>query len=200
MSIFSNRRINVLLVIIAVAFIWNHNRKTADETSPETLDPGKTAVQAPPPAPAEIPDLPAAPAAADPAAPDSDAPVATPPTPVPAPPAAGGVFPGSVNETPAPAEDIAEEISALDATLRNFRAALGENPVGSNAEITSALLGNNPKQIKFELPTGSSLNADQEMCDRWGTPYFFHQISGTHMEIRSAGPDRKMWTGDDSQM
>jgi hypothetical protein len=38
------------------------------------------------------------------------------------------------------------------------------------------------------------------MCDRWGTPYFFHQVSKTEMEIRSAGPDRRMWTGDDSQL
>jgi hypothetical protein len=35
------------------------------------------------------------------------------------------------------------------------------------------------------------------MIDRWGTPYFFHQISATSMEIHSAGPDRKMGTEDD---
>jgi hypothetical protein len=65
---------------------------------------------------------------------------------------------------------------------------------------TAALLGNNLKQIKLEVPAGSHLNGEGEMCDRWGTPYFFHQVSATEMEIRSAGPDRKMWTGDDSQM
>jgi len=33
--------------------------------------------------------------------------------------------------------------------------------------------------------------------DPWGTPYFFHQLSGKEMEIHSAGPDKMMWTADD---
>ena len=105
-----------------------------------------------------------------------------------------------MTEIPASAEDITEDLSAVDSTIRNFQAVLGENPIGSNAEITGALLGNNLKQIKLEVPVGSQVNGQGEMCDRWGTPYFFHQISKTEMEIRSAGPDRQMWTGDDSQM
>ena len=105
-----------------------------------------------------------------------------------------------VDVTGTEAEDIAEDLSAVDAAIRNFQAVHGENPIGSNAEITGALLGNNLKQIKLELPTGSRLNGEGEMCDRWGTPYFFHQLSKTEMEIRSAGPDRQMWTGDDSQI
>ncbi len=105
-----------------------------------------------------------------------------------------------MNEVPEAPGDIAEDLNAVDGTIRNFQDVHGENPVGSNAEITAALLGNNLKQIKLELPTGSRLNSESEMCDRWGTPYFFHQVSKTEMEIRSAGPDRQMWTGDDSQM
>ena len=41
------------------------------------------------------------------------------------------------------------------------------------------------------------INARGELIDNWGTPFFFHQVSGTEMEIRSAGPDMKMWTADD---
>jgi hypothetical protein len=41
------------------------------------------------------------------------------------------------------------------------------------------------------------VNGDGELVDPWGTPYFFHQLSGTDMEIRSAGPDKTMWTDDD---
>ena len=44
---------------------------------------------------------------------------------------------------------------------------------------------------------GLRVNADGELVDPWGTPYFFHQLSGTEMEIHSAGPDKKMWTDDD---
>jgi len=35
------------------------------------------------------------------------------------------------------------------------------------------------------------------LVDAWGTPYFFHQLAAMEMEIRSAGPDKVMWTADD---
>lgn len=74
----------------------------------------------------------------------------------------------------------------------------GGNPVGVNSEITSALNGNNPKQINFIDPqAGMRINANGELIDAWGTPFFFHQLSGKDVEIRSAGPDKKMWTVDD---
>ena len=41
------------------------------------------------------------------------------------------------------------------------------------------------------------VNEKGELVDPWGTPYFFHQLSAMEMEIRSAGPDRIMWTEDD---
>lgn len=33
--------------------------------------------------------------------------------------------------------------------------------------------------------------------DRWGTPWRFHALSGQHMEVLSAGPDRSFGTDDD---
>jgi hypothetical protein len=41
------------------------------------------------------------------------------------------------------------------------------------------------------------INGKGELVDYWGTPFFFHQLSGTEMEIHSAGPDKVMWTADD---
>ncbi len=92
-----------------------------------------------------------------------------------------------------------------DIVLRNARAAVTQygsmfhgNPVGTNPEITSALNGNNPKQVKFISPeSGLQINDKGEMVDPWGTPFFFHQLSARDMEIRSAGPDKVMWTADD---
>ena len=81
--------------------------------------------------------------------------------------------------------------------LLEFRNVLGENPVGTNAEIMSAVNGNNLKQTRIGPPDQQKLNGDGELIDRWGTPYFFHQMSKTVMEIRSAGADRKMWSDDD---
>ncbi len=74
----------------------------------------------------------------------------------------------------------------------------GGDPVGTNPEITRQLLGDNPRHINFIDPAaGMRVNADGELVDAWGTPYFFHQLSGSDMEIHSAGPDKIMWTSDD---
>lgn len=82
--------------------------------------------------------------------------------------------------------------------FRNFASRFGGNPVGTNPEISAALNGGNPKQVNFlEAEDGLRINARGELIDSWGTPYFFHQLSGTEMEIHSAGPDRTMWTPDD---
>lgn len=102
--------------------------------------------------------------------------------------------------TPADRDNTLRVLDNIQFALRDYRSALGENPVGTNAEITSSLLGNNRKQAKVPLPEGANVNAAGEMLDLWGTPYFFHQQSATKMEIRSAGPDRKMWTPDDLGM
>ncbi|MSU69510.1 MAG: hypothetical protein EXS39_01790 [Opitutaceae bacterium] len=72
------------------------------------------------------------------------------------------------------------------------------HPVGENAEITAALTGENSLQLALIPKDHSALNSRGELCDRWGTPFRFHQLSGTQMEIRSAGPDRKFGTPDDA--
>jgi len=82
-------------------------------------------------------------------------------------------------------------------TIQQYGAAFGENPVGTNPEITAALHGENAKQIDFLKQDGNRVNAKGELVDAWGTPYFFHQLSAKEMQIRSAGPDRVMYTGDD---
>ncbi len=82
--------------------------------------------------------------------------------------------------------------------VRQYGQMFGGDPVGNNPEITAELAGKNPKQINFlSGEDGMQINQNGELVDAWGTPYFFHQLSGTDMEVRSAGPDRKMWTSDD---
>jgi hypothetical protein len=98
------------------------------------------------------------------------------------------------NTSPAALE---AEMDTLKLLIRDYRLALGGNPVGSNAEIAKALSGANEKSVKFLPAEGIRLSENGEVIDPWGTPYFFHQISGQEMELRSAGPDGKMWTADD---
>jgi hypothetical protein len=107
--------------------------------------------------------------------------------------------PNSPNETNAnPALPAATVLDNARVAIHNYAAAFGENPVGNNAEITAALTGKNPKQINFiSAEAGLRMNAAGELLDAYGTPFFFHQLSGKVMEIHSAGEDRKMWTFDD---
>jgi hypothetical protein len=86
----------------------------------------------------------------------------------------------------------------MSRAIRQFGTMFGGNPVGNNSEITSQLTGNNPKHINFlNAEAGMRVSDNGELVDPWGTPYFFHQLSGTVMEIHSAGPDKKMWNSDD---
>ena len=91
-----------------------------------------------------------------------------------------------------------DDIAIVAELLREYRRHLGGNPVGENDEITAALLGANPKHLAC-LPPGPAawLDSGGRLLDRWGTPYFFHALSGSEMEIISAGPDRELFTADD---
>lgn len=101
----------------------------------------------------------------------------------------------ATNEEPALPPAVALDKARI--VVRNYRSAFGEDPVGTNPEITAALMGKNTKGINFVAGTGLSVDANGNMVDGYGVPFFFHQISGQEMEIRSAGPDHVMWTADD---
>jgi hypothetical protein len=86
----------------------------------------------------------------------------------------------------------------VNAVFVAYRGAIrAGNPVGENNEITASLMGRNKLGYAFIPPDCPAVNSRGELCDRWGTPYFFHQLSGEQMEIRSAGPDHHLWTEDD---
>ena len=150
--------------------------------SPDQKSPATEPLSPVTPAPkvASVPTVPAVPVIP----PSDDAPPPPPPKPI----------------VPAGREEARQLLDNIHFALRDYRAAMGGNPVGTNAEITSSLLGNNLKQVKVPLPEGSTVNGSGEMCDPWGTPYFFHQMSATKMEIRSAGADRQLYTPDDVTM
>ena len=98
-----------------------------------------------------------------------------------------------------PAADIRADLNILRDVLDNFRSNFPRdgNPVGNNAEITATLTGSNKLRYAVVPPHHPAINRDGELCDRWGTPFFFHAESAAKMGIRSAGPDKKMWTEDD---
>jgi len=116
-------------------------------------------------------------------------------------PSANPAPPRPADIPPAPPEDSRHtgqtDLEKINLMLRDYRTLFGENPVGTNAEIMRAIMGANPRHAVLGPPEGLSLNNYGELLDQWGTPFFFHQMSGSHMELRSAGPDKKMGTNDD---
>jgi hypothetical protein len=102
------------------------------------------------------------------------------------------------DELASPAGNVHADLAAINAIFEAYRSSIhGMDPVGENREITAALTGHNKLGFAFIPPDCPALNAQGELCDRWGTPYFFHQIAGDRMEVRSAGPDHRLWTDDD---
>jgi hypothetical protein len=100
----------------------------------------------------------------------------------------------------APDGDINRDLAIIAGVFEAWRLNfVGEgHPVGENHEITEALAGRNRLRLVLIPPDHPAINARGEWCDRWGTPWFFHQRSGTAMELRSAGPDRRLFTADDA--
>ena len=97
-----------------------------------------------------------------------------------------------------PGADIRADLRILNDIFQQYRSAIhGDDPVGDNIDITAALTGHNKLGFAFIPRNHPAIDARGELCDRWGAPFFFHQLSGSQMEIRSAGPDRKLWTADD---
>lgn len=113
--------------------------------------------------------------------------------------ASGPSAPALSSGPPPLSESVQADIGNIQSAFRDYFYAFDGNPVGTNAEITKALLGDNAKNIRFPVPEGSKVNSKGELTDRWGTPYFFHQVSKSKTEVRSAGPDGVMWTDDDIQ-
>lgn len=89
-----------------------------------------------------------------------------------------------------------EDVQIVAEFVDLYRKALGSNPTGQNEDITAALTGNFGQTGRV-FPPNSPAIRDGKLVDRWGTPYWFHPESGTKMEIRSAGPDKDLFTDDD---
>lgn len=107
-------------------------------------------------------------------------------------------------------QQMADQLNAPDSSaqrdveiIREFlnlyaKAYRSGNPVGLNEDITAALTGTaNPQAMGQLFPRNNPAIRNGQLVDRWGTPYWFHPESATKMEIRSAGPDKEMFTQDD---
>ncbi len=182
----------ILLVLTAVlAGYWLASSGDQERAMATPVDSVPTAKPAPQPPSSEFM---AAPVATDPPAhPQSAVPAARP-----------SLEPGSVRQLTAkpPPDPLAEdparqEAEAIALNIRQYLLRFGGNPVGTNAEIVAELNGGNPANARYLPAELLRLNAEGELIDEWGTPYFFHAESRDKMEVRSAGPDKQLFTSDD---
>lgn len=186
--------IAIAVAVLAVVGYWLGTRPDSEPVSP-----GKPAGQQParessgstalPPAAAPVAPPAAVPAPA--AAPVSAQPAGAPPATT----AKAPTIPRSVVTPEERPEKIEADSIALN--IRHYGQRFGGNPVGTNAEIVKQMMGDNEKRATYLPSQLQRLNPQGELIDRWGNPYFFHQLTSQQMEVRSAGPDRQMWTPDD---
>ncbi|HEX5221648.1 MAG TPA: hypothetical protein VFZ59_18940 [Verrucomicrobiae bacterium] len=101
---------------------------------------------------------------------------------------------GNTNQPPE--NDLTLMSRLMDNSLLLLKSA-GNRPLSANEDWADLLRGKNFAQERFIPDTNVALNAQGQLIDRWGTPLFFHALGNGRYEIRSAGPDQKLWTDDD---
>ncbi|MBE7497167.1 MAG: hypothetical protein HS117_19675 [Verrucomicrobiaceae bacterium] len=93
-----------------------------------------------------------------------------------------------------------DDLHAMAHVFSNLRLLVkGDAPfrMGANEEFAAALLGKNAAKEVFLSTPHACLNEKGQIIDRWGSALFFHVRDAQRIDIRSAGPDRVMWTADD---
>jgi hypothetical protein len=98
----------------------------------------------------------------------------------------------------APGRKVSDDLAVVLNLFTQYRKRFDGYPSGEeNAAFVNALAGNNPARMAFIDRAHPAIDAKGQLCDRWGSPLFFHLLSRDALEIRTAGPDRELYTVDD---
>lgn len=95
-----------------------------------------------------------------------------------------------------PENDLTLMARLLENSLLLLKSA-ANRPLSANEDWADLLRGKNAAQERFLSDQSIALNERGQLVDRWRTPLFFHAAGSGRYEIRSAGPDKTMWTADD---
>ncbi|BCX48073.1 hypothetical protein HAHE_19810 [Haloferula helveola] len=91
-----------------------------------------------------------------------------------------------------------DDLQVVEELIRSYLRYVGTVPEGGlNEEIVDGLRGNNPMKLIFVGKDHPKINEAGELLDRFGHPYYFHPVSRSEIEIRSAGSDGLLWSDDD---
>ncbi len=99
-----------------------------------------------------------------------------------------------------PSQSPQQDLTDLSHAFGNFALLVKGSdplPLGANDDISNALRGKNRIKLKFLPDDAPCFNAKGQLVDRWQSPLFFHANDQQRLDIRSAGPDKQMWTEDD---
>ncbi len=165
------------LLLLGALLWWFFPRPGSAPPAPSQISNFKSAVPAPGPAPSP------------PQIENRKSPIENPEPPV-----------SAALELNSPRTDITHDLVLLNNVFTDWRLDFhgAPHPFGENSDITAALTGDNPLRLALIPRTHPAINAQGELCDRWGTPFRFHALAGDRMELRSAGPDKKFGTADDA--
>jgi hypothetical protein len=103
--------------------------------------------------------------------------------------------PSLTNET----ADAQRAVRELHERIAGFLLAVKDPyrpPLGDNRDITRALTGRNRRGLAMVASNEMTI-VDEQIVDRWGTPYWFHARAPDAIDVVSAGPDRMLFTPDD---
>lgn len=95
--------------------------------------------------------------------------------------------------------DAATDLSALADLTRAYLerpADPARPPLGFNEDLARAL--SDPENLgPSALPADHPAIRAGQLIDRWGTPWQIHPLASNLIQLRSAGPDRRLYTQDD---
>jgi hypothetical protein len=94
-----------------------------------------------------------------------------------------------------PREDLAT-LQDLVATLLQAVPPARRPPLGFDTDLARALADPALLGDAALPPTHPALRAGR-LIDRWGNPWLVHPLSGDLIQLRSAGPDGRLFTPDD---
>lgn len=100
------------------------------------------------------------------------------------------------NTNLSPEHDLTLMSRLMENSLLLLKSA-ASRPLSANEDWAGLLRGQTAARERFLPDQHVALNAQGQLVDRWGTPLFIHALGGARFELRSAGPDKKLWTADD---
>ena len=102
------------------------------------------------------------------------------------------------DELHSPQRTAVDDLGVVMNLFTEYRIRFRSFPVGEdNASFVNALTGRNPSRLAFLPKNHAAIDAQGQLLDRWGKPFFFHLLGRDALEIRSAGPDQELYTADD---